>query len=405
MKKGAKSVQVALIVFLIICIFFPGDPLGLKIPTLFLTFIFGIKDLLKNITSKKYGWIYFFSIVYPIILMIHSMILNGNVYDAISMSYPAVIFLLYIIISEKKIDYIRIIMICTAVMAVLTCLLVLFDIVGIADLNDSMFLRLFYKYEIGFMGKSSRFSQYYKVFFRTSPLLIFFLDFTLSRKKVIWSMVTVVALLFSGTRANLYVAMAIVLFRVACLRNEKGIITVKKIVIFLVFVLILLVVSLPLVEYIINGNATSGSIWSNSLKGSLITDYLNLFKDPEKLFIGSGFGSKIYSTYTNTYEIVTELSYFDFVKNTGLFLSIPFFVFIFYPLFRKTKWNIKICYLGFLAIAATNPFLYSSTSFVVYLYIYSLDRNEKGVIDYTIKKEKRKRNSVLSNMNYYWGKK
>ena len=46
------------------------------------------------------------------------------------------------------------------------------DLLGIFDINSSVLRRFFYQYEMGYMGKSTSYSFYYKFFWKTCPLLL-----------------------------------------------------------------------------------------------------------------------------------------------------------------------------------------------------------------------------------------
>ena len=87
---------------------------------------------------------------------------------------------------------------------------------------------------------------------------------------------------------------------------------------------------------------------------------------------GLGVGSSFYSV-RGSYMTTFELSYIDYLRQVGL-VGISFFtVFILRPvkkLFSNRRW-LLIGYISYLAVAFTNPLLVTSTSFMLYLLVYS----------------------------------
>lgn len=90
------------------------------------------------------------------------------------------------------------------------------------------------------------------------------------------------------------------------------------------------------------------------------------------ILFGTGVGSSFRSF--RGYEMTTfELSYVDYFRQVGVVGMLLFLNFIIKPvrdLFKHDRW-LLIGYLGYLAVAFTNPLLVTSTSFMMYLIIYS----------------------------------
>jgi len=69
-----------------------------------------------------------------------------------------------------------------------------------------------------------------------------------------------------------------------------------------------------------------------------------------------------------------ELSYFDFWRQAGLFSLIGFLFCVFYPLkklCRRENYWLIFGSVGYLIIAGTNPLLFSTTAYLLYIVIYS----------------------------------
>ena len=116
---------------------------------------------------------------------------------------------------------------------------------------------------------------------------------------------------------------------------------------------------------------------SDNIKYSDIFDITNMMlNDKFKTIFGFGIGSYFNSTARGAVNIV-EVSYFDYLRQVGIVCFMFFLMFLIFPvikIIRKQIWWLLFGYLGYLLIAATNPLLVSSTSFLVYIlvYIYSI---------------------------------
>lgn len=117
---------------------------------------------------------------------------------------------------------------------------------------------------------------------------------------------------------------------------------------------------------------------SNVIKYAHLTSYAQLFTDhPLYMLIGEGPGSKFYSIGFHRYTALTEWTYFELLRNYGIFAIVPLGV-VLYPLgtfFRHRKDNytfgIMGAYISYLLVAGTNPLLFSSTGMLVLWSAYS----------------------------------
>ena len=83
-------------------------------------------------------------------------------------------------------------------------------------------------------------------------------------------------------------------------------------------------------------------------------------------------GSEFYSYGRDAYVSSIEWSYIDLWRQMGFLFFFLFLVFISLPLFYRHEVGSykKYAYITYLSIAATNPLLFSSTSYLVYIYMY-----------------------------------
>lgn len=376
-KDRINVLEVFTFCFLFICIFFPGDPYNLKIVFFFILCIFGIRAFIIQIKRCNCIDVLFMGSIYPIILMLWSVLLTGNISMAISGAYPAVLILLVIIVKEYKINYEKNMMFLLQLLAIATIAIVFLDIIGISSVNGSNALRnFFYQYDMGLMGKSVAYAAYYKVFFKASPLLLIFLPYCFEKGKTGMAFVALIALYLSGTRANIFIATVIFLFGIINIwsENKKN----YRIRMFIGVVIIAMAIfSVPIIiSVIVDMMSASGAVSSDAVRMGQMRSFVNVFKDPVKLFFGMGFGSEFYDEGRMVYAAASEMSYFDLLRKIGILWFIPFICFIVKPFMCKIGIHLKVAYLGYLIGAATNPLLFSSTAYVLYIYLYTLEKKQ-----------------------------
>jgi hypothetical protein len=106
---------------------------------------------------------------------------------------------------------------------------------------------------------------------------------------------------------------------------------------------------------------------SNSIKLGLLKDYSKLFSDPIILLFGQGLG--VYHSWESrvSYHYVTELTYFEMVRNFGLFGGAVMLALLLFPIAhafimnrRFTEKAVIIGYAAYLIMCFSNPNLFSS---------------------------------------------
>lgn len=378
--RRSQIVSVLLFAFLFIAIFFPGDKFNLKLIFFFLVCFLSLDKILQNIMKKKYQWVLLMGVIFPVLIIVQSTLLTGNVANAVSGAYSATLFILVIVIKEFEVPYEKQFMFLLKVMAISTILIVLVDAIGLIDVNENNFLRrAFYNYDIGLMGKSPNYSAYYKVFFKTAPLLVILLDYSIETSDYKMIVITVLALIFSGTRADIFVGVAILGYR--CLNifgmKQKHI----RIKIFFAMLLVgVIMLGIPQIWGMVSRlMGTAGSVASDLVRQGQLRGYIEVFSDPFNLVFGTGFGSVFFNYGRNAYTASAELSYLEMLRNIGLIFFILFMWFLIKPVIKPIKLSIKVAYIGYLLIAFTNPLLFSSTAYVIYIFMYCTDKNYQFV--------------------------
>jgi len=369
--KKADVNKLFLFVFLFVCVFFPGDPYNIKLYALFILLIINAGCIVNNLFSKQFQLIALFGFAFPIVVMIQSTLLTRDVRSAISGAYSPVILILLIPIICYKLPYRDMIIVLLKCMAILIISLAVADIVGLNNVNENNFIRKsFYDLGMGAMGKSAAYSSYYRIFMKASPLLVLLLDDSISKRKYIWIILSFASLWFSGTRANVLSAFIIMFIRYA-IWNDNKMNNKRRIIVSLIMIVGAIILAPRIYNNVEALMSTSGAISSDMVRSGEFEAYVDLFKDPANLVLGSGFGSQFFNIGRDHYSVTSELSYFEMIRCTGLIFAIPFFIFIFIPIFSKAvQRDYKLSYICYLIIAATNPLLFSSTAMVMYIFMF-----------------------------------
>ena len=371
-KIRAIALNICIFVFLFICIYSPVDPLQIKLVAYFSALFLGADILIKNLRNKYYWPVYLMGGFYPLICVIWSLALGNPVGLTLSQGYPAALLLLVILIREQDIQYTKWFSRLVLVLIILTIGIAVLHFLGALDVRDASegtIRDILMKSGTAMIGGSKRGIMQVAVYFRSSPIMIFLLALCVNKREIWISLAGALALFFSGTRANFFagviiLGLSVLLYLKEIIKSEKA----KKII--YGAILIAVILCMPKAISVVSGIMAGGS-HSDSVKIGQTIGILETLKEPKNLILGEGFGSMFADMGRDGLVHETaEVGYLDYLRKAGLILSIPFFTFIFIPFTWKIDWRIKLGYLGYLAIAATNPFLYTSTGYIIYIYIY-----------------------------------
>ena len=361
-----------LFLFLSICIFLPLDPFNLKIPLLLFLFLINVSVYLNAIYQPKWTKTYLWGLIFPVGMIIYSIIVGGFVGSSLSFGYPGIILLLTIANCERELNYDRLFL--TAVMMLMAFTLFLFaaDLLRIYDVNDSPIRDFIYQYEIGYIGKSEAYAFVYKIFLRCSPLYIYILSHALHKKKWWLCILTCIAIVVSGTRASTIAAIFLIVtyFLVS---NYKKRIGLLLIVLAILGVGVLLIYYFPRIQEMVYAIFTTDSaVESDNIRYGHLLGLAEYYEEnPIALLTGSGMGSSFYSPGRGTELIQMEWSLLDFYRQNGVFFLVLFLLFCAQIIFnRSISVYKKLGFLAYLMSAMTNPLLYTSTSYLGYLYVY-----------------------------------
>lgn len=368
MINSKRLVTIFITLLLVICVFFPGDTLNLNVVFWGGACIFGLNAFVASIKKGKYSYIILMGTFYPLLLMVWSSIITGKISASISEAYCPVYILLVVLIGYYEIDYEKILIIMLKLLAILTVSILLFDFVGLIDVNSGFINSFVYKYDMGIMGKSPMYANYYKIFFKASPLLVLLFPYCMKRKQFFMVGMAFFALVISGTRANMLVGAILLLMGIISIWRENK----KNQIIIIGVILLLFLAIFPQIIVMLEDimNAT-GSVSSDTVRIGQVRSFFDVLSNPQNLILGQGFGSEFWDAGRMMYTSSSEISYLDLLRKIGLIWFIPFAYFILKPFKFKIDIYIKLTYCGYLMIALTNPLLFSTTAFVMYIYLYA----------------------------------
>lgn len=356
-------------VYLFATLFTPIDTFKLKKITFAALFILSIFDLYENKIEKDMLYMGFFGFLFPAILILITIIEGVPFGSAVSRGFAGLYVCFYFIIRNRHKQFEVMLVQMLRVMALSICISVLLDITRIMTIENNPLMQWMHISENAMIGKGSNFAFYYLIFYKTSPLLFIMLGYATHKKKYFDIVLSALAIFLSGTRANVFVlAAALAALFLFTYKNKKY----KYHIIFMCVIagLCLLPVVLPNIIEIFQEKSGSDAVRD----GHLISIFQVFKNNPAAIFFGTGFDSYFYSSGVNANINIIELSYWDLLRQVGLFGLLPFMFFYLYPIFKlwKTDYrHVAITLAAFLIISYTNPFLYSSTGALYMVYAYS----------------------------------
>ena len=220
------------------------------------------------------------------------------------------------------------------------------------------------------------------IFLKTSPLLLIMIPYYIVRKNYSFTLIFTLALIFSGTRANILISVFTVVLSLIYAKDFKYKKIFKIILIFTIGVY--LFVSIDVLEVI--KIMFEKKSYGDDVRLLTLISIKNLWENnPISFFLGFGMTSSFYNIAYNSYTVLVELSYWNLLRQLGLFLFVLAMYMFLKPLFSVAKnKNTRVLsfgYISYLIVAYTNPLLYSSTGFCALLImLYLSEKSERRIL-------------------------
>jgi hypothetical protein len=350
-------------------IFTPRDSLQLKKISFLLILLINFDVIIVFLLQNRNHIILFFAVFFPMILTIISFLITGDIFTSFRQSYVFLYLLIIPVILKYNIKYKNIVIIALKILVALIVISGFLDLFNIVTLNQNIILKFFESRGEANVGVWPTATFNYIMFFKTSPLIMILIAYATNKKKKMIIILSLLAVAFTGTRANLYAGFLVFIFSYIITWE----LSYKKLIFFFIISFILIFKINDIIDYIINLQVADSN--SDNIKIEHLISIMKLMKNnPLYIITGSGLGSYFYSSGRDKLVNLTELSFFEWFRQTGIIGFIPFMYFIFKPILdlwkkKSLSWLI-VGYIGFLMIAFTNPLLFSSTPFVLYILIY-----------------------------------
>lgn len=346
---------------------------------LFIFFSIPFGNYKKIINILLYLTIWGVSLIYNVIVP-GSNVIDGVWFQGIIIS--SYLFLMVFSTKEYRDVIIKGFITSATIVSIITIILwlVCWFIPAIRTALIAYFSLLYEKTNLSFIGIDTRMIvgiPFFFVWYRTIPIVIPALGYFYvkrlkgqkTRKNAFYIIIYTIALILSGTRADILVAFMLLFFYIAFFLMQKH-----------RFFIAICIVLAGLYGGLMAANAFLHDKGSNStaIKTLHQISYFNTFDSDliRTIFFGWGYGSTFYTLGRNKFVDVTELSHWESIRRYGFISFIMIMTCIWLKplinIFIKEKYVIRYFYiiwvLSFVFVACTNPYLLDSLGFCVLLF-------------------------------------
>lgn len=374
-----KPLWVVVTLLLAVSIFDPADLLlHAKVPLFVLTWGITLLDLVLRTDDSwpiPYGlflYVTFFCLVLPLSSIFLYFLQGGMLsnYDGF-LDFKAYLFLsIAFPLAIKRISLVRTLSWLLTVMSVFIIIIYV-----ITSQSEALRLSLMVfggNYGIFAFGERTYGSfTYHPIYFQASPLIVIALGYfacrcvRLSGRARLWSsvvlMLNMLGMFWSGTRNNMLASLLVPVSVIFWYSRRK-----PRLVLWAVIAAIAIVIwKGDVILEMLNPRE-----YDNALKLVHARDYMAMFQQWRTLLLGQGLGARFHSTLYG-YVSVTELTYFDLIRNYGIAGAAVALGLLLYPLravFIKEQRPFHYLYITYgiyLILCLSNPLLFSSSGMLL----------------------------------------
>lgn len=386
LKRLKKNVFVFFLAVLVFDVLFdPANKMFHAKTGLFLLVVFiGMLLYLRKVVNIKI-------IIYIVVFLLISIcglyaglcVGNSSAYDfdaAVSLSSSFMFFLLIFVVYEKQNEFNHVLIFMLALLSVFIIYL-MYSLMATENAGvNALIIYLNYTVESAKITYRQFGSiELPMIYYKTSPLILvgvaaLYYATCSPRVKYCIYPVYFIALALSGTRANIIISV-LVLFVLIYLKSGAF----SRALLLSCCCVILFFIAPLLIDSFFSATEVS-----NEVKLGHVTSYLQLFGNARYILMGDGFGGMFYTVGNNELAVNTELVYFDIVRWFGFIPAMFVFVFLIYPsivFWQKKQVMLFVCYVGYMAISASNPLFMSSTGMLAMVYFFLSAANGKKLIE------------------------
>lgn len=370
-----------LVLYTLNALFIPYDNFQLKKLALGLLIIINIRCYF-HIRKMDEIFAVFFGSVVMMATVVQSTLFSGGFFSNLKIGYTFSILLLYPIIKMHRIDYIKLLAIGTMLLAFFIVGMFLLDLVGVLPIYSNPILMWLYRTENANIGKYPSLLIGISLFLKASPLLLAGMAYSFEKKKLFLSLIFLVAIVLTGTRANMF--MGIACFGFCYIYSHKKVSERTVAVILLLAAAGFVIYKMDFFNWI--QEVAKKKVNSDGIRtGTLDSMFLYWKQHPLNFFFGSGYMGEFYNSGRKGITRDVELSYWNLLRQVGLFqFCILMYMYvkpIIVLLKKKTGYLYIAAYVAYLLIAYTNPFLITSTGLTMVLFMYCVAYRKKKQSD------------------------
>lgn len=375
---------VLLFLFVLNALFVPADPFEIKKVAMFALLVLNCDSFLR-LRTKDEKWVFVVGAALTTATIFLSIVWTGNVIENVSLGYVGYILLFYPIIRQYRIDFVKMVIHVLTAMAYFIVIMGLLDLIGFISVYDNPYLMWLADSQNAMVGKGSHLPIGFAIFMKASPMIFlgiaysflnpksFFAPYSFTKIKYVNTAVMCMALVLSGTRANMFLCLFFAAF--CAVYQIKSQVKRNTFIFAMVVLLLFFLGDGSLFNSVVDMFVRKAS--SDAVRNDTLDSILNVWKEnPLGLFFGSGYSATFYNTGRGEYVSSVEISYWNLLRQVGLFMFIPMMAMYLYPAMKMLKEQkntlIILGYVAYLAVAYTNPLLYSSTGMTVLLFMYCL---------------------------------
>ena len=375
---------VLLFLFVLNALFVPADPFEVKKLAMFALLVLNC-DSFWRMRAKDERWIFLVGTVLTTVTILISILWTGNIVENISLGYVGYILLLYPIIRQYRIDFVKMVIHVLTLMSYFIVIMGLLDLIGFISVYDNPYLMWLADSKNAMVGKGSHLPIGFAIFMKASPMIFlgiaysflnpksFLAPYSFTKLKFVNAAVMCLAMVLSGTRANMFLCL---FFAAFCAVYQIKSQVKRNTFIFAMFVLLLFFLGDgALLNSIVDMFIRKAS--SDAVRNDTLDSILAVWeKNPRSLLLGSGYSATFYNTGRGEYVSSVEISYWNLLRQVGLFLFVAMMAMYLYPAMKMLKEQkntlIILAYVAYLGVAYTNPLLFSSTGMTLLLFMYCL---------------------------------
>lgn len=358
-----------IIFFLFFALLTPADSLKLKLLSFVCILIININKILSFLTMKKNLFYTFFIVIFPLMLFVLSSFKNQDWIELVKFFYIFSYLLLIPICEYRGINLLKYFIYVLNVIAFIIVVSALLDRVGILTINTNPLLMFLNDAGEAQISVSQFAIFHYVIFLNASPLVLISFSYYLFKRNYSLALIHFLALIWSGTRANIYLGIAMILLYIFF---DKRIRIMKPLLV-LGLIIIVILYGRGFYERVtrINWAKSYGdeirSLNLESIKLAMNNSWANYI-------FGMGARSYYFSYARNELINQSELSYVELLRQIGLIGLVPFMSFLIKPIYRlltnKNFTWLALSFALYLIKCYFDPFLFTSTGFILITVVY-----------------------------------